>query len=251
MPSTPAEPRAARLVSMSVWWLALGSGMAIFGSTAFLWGHRAAGVDAAGSGPALPTPIYMPREVTRETPVAVATTKAAPSQNLPTNPPASAAGGSTPVPQVVFVDRPVPVPVEVRIEVEKTLVVERKVLVPVVLPPDPRLVAGTVQGDSPQSLPGWLKVGTLVFWYQPDGSHRSGKVTATNSDFVVIAWSTGKSQHSADFARQHFEPKARPRTQPPAFPAATAEEEVVRKGVSRGDAAQQERLNAAWSNRRR
>lgn len=251
MPSTPAAPRTARLSSVSVWWLALGSGMAIFGATAFLWGQRAAETGSVGLNPEAPTVIYVPREVARETPVPVATTQTGSFQSQAVVPPEDHTAGPTPLPQIVYVDRPVPVPVEVRVEVEKPVVVEREVLVPVVLPPDPRLLAGINQGDAPQSLPAWLKIGALVFWYQPDGSHRSGKVTATNSDFVVVAWSTGKSQHSADFARQHFERKARPRTQPPAFPAATAEEEVVRKGVSRGDAAQQEKLNAAWSNRRR
>lgn len=248
MLSTPKQAREMRARPQLVWWLALVSGIAIIGAMSFLWGSRTAA--PASSAQVAVNPASKVVYVTRETTRLVHAPEVLPVPAIVSDPPAIQLA-QDPEPQVVFVDRPVPVIVEVRVEVEKTVLVEKEVLVPVALPQDPRLVLDSSAGSAPAPLPQWLKVGTLVYWYQPDGRHKSGKVTALNSDFVIVAWTSGKSQHTADFARQHFEPKARPRIQPVTVPAAVAEEELTRRGVSRRDSDQQEQLNASWGNRKR
>jgi len=251
MSPTPDKPRQARVVASSVWWLALVSGVAVIGATGFLFGQRSA-QGASQTAPqdaprvilvervveterVMPAPRYIECEVERE---AIEPAKAAP------------AAPQLPVTRVVYVDLPVVIEKEVVREVVKEVIVEREVQAALPANLAPKDTLAPIAGDVPTPLPAWMKVGAVAYWYLPDGTHRSGKITALNSDWVVVLWPTGKAEYSVDFARTHFERNGRVRRITFTAPAAVAEEEVKRRGLSANDAAQQDKLNNAWNNRR-
>lgn len=242
MPSAPHRPRPARQVSSSVWWLALATGVVLIGATAFLLGSRVMTqpqvvyvprVVSAPAAPA-PAPVVIERVVERTVEVP------APSPAAPDPAPA----GST---RVVYVDLPVKVEVTVEKEVIREVVREVVVEKPVPVPAP----AATLDAAPPPALPAWMKPGATVFWYPADGKQRSGRITALNSDYVIVLWSGSKGTYEADFARANFEQNPRPRKTSLNLPAAVAEEEVKRRNATKSEAEQQDKLNAAWSNRRR
>lgn len=247
MSPAPAKPRLPRPLHPAVWWLALATGVTIISATAFLWGSQTAAQPSATMRQQGYTPTPRPNTETHQPArVSVAALPAA----KPVDREPEALAEPVVITRVVYVDRPVIVEKETVTEVvvEKEVIVEREKLVPV---PAPNQRVTLAQDNAPPALPTWMKPGALVFWYQPDGTHRSGRISTMNSDYVVVLWSGGKAEHTADFASKNFESKARPRTTPSKLPAAVAEEEVKRRNTTAGDAAQQEKLNSAWSNRRR
>lgn len=240
MPSAPDRPRPARQVSSSVWWLALAAGVLVIGAAAFLLGSRLSPptqvvyVPKVVSTPAAPAPapVVIERVVERTVEVPAP---------LPAAPDPVPAGAT----RVVYVD--LPVKVEVTVEKEVIREVVREIVVETPVPASD----ATLDAAPPAALPAWMKPGATVFYYPADGKQRSGRISALNSDFVIVLWSGGKGTYEADFARANFEQNPRPRKTSLNLPAAVAEEELKCRNATKSEAEQQEKLNAAWSNRRR